>query len=93
MAINPAVSEIPNGSCKIRTSGGRSQPVNQGERPVNALRARGVESEVEDLTSGARVEVDPSQLNQLLLNLIQNALAAMDEVSRVAEGVLRELVR
>ena len=55
------------------------------------IRDRGVEAELEDRTGGARVEVDPGQINQLLLNLMQNALAAMDEVSR--PGLLRLVAR
>ena len=46
------------------------------------IRMRQVECKVEDLSRGAQVEVDPGQLNQLLLNLIQNALAAMDGIDR-----------
>ncbi len=41
------------------------------------IRDRGVECELEDRTGGERVKVDPSQINQLLLNLMQNALAAI----------------
>ena len=49
------------------------------------IRLRGVSCEVEDRSAGAMVEVDAGQINQLLLNLIQNALAAMAEVDRAGE--------
>jgi signal transduction histidine kinase len=41
------------------------------------IQGRGVQLDVEDRTGGARVRVDSSQMNQLLLNLAQNALAAL----------------
>ena len=34
---------------------------------------------VEDGSGGAKVRVDPGQMNQLLLNLVQNALAASED--------------
>ena len=37
---------------------------------------------VHDRTQGARVRVDPAQMNQLLLNLVQNALLAAEEADR-----------
>ena len=40
--------------------------------------AQGVAVEIEDLSEGARVRVDPAQLKQLLLNLLRNALDALD---------------
>ncbi len=46
------------------------------------LQRRGAEVEVEDRSGGARVRVDPGQLNQLLLNLAQNALNATEESGR-----------
>ena len=55
------------------------------------IRDRGVECELEDRTGGERVQVDPSQINQLLLNLMQNALAAMSESKR--QGLLRLVAR
>ena len=55
------------------------------------IRLRRVDCELEDHSSGVLVEVDPGQINQLLLNLIQNALAAMDEVDR--PGRLRLVAR
>jgi signal transduction histidine kinase len=53
------------------------------------LAARGVEVVVEDASAGGRVEVDPGQMNQLLLNLMQNALAATENSGRPARIVLR----
>jgi signal transduction histidine kinase len=46
------------------------------------IRRRGAQVEVEDRSGGARVKVDPAQINQLLLNLAQNALAATEESGR-----------
>ncbi len=43
---------------------------------------RGVEVEIEDRSGGAEVRVDGAQMTQLLLNLVQNALAAMEESPR-----------
>ncbi|HEY0782433.1 MAG TPA: HAMP domain-containing sensor histidine kinase, partial [Thermoanaerobaculia bacterium] len=43
---------------------------------------RGAAVNVTDRSGGARVRVDLSQLNQLLLNLVQNALAATEESGR-----------
>ena len=43
------------------------------------IRARGAQLRVEDRSGGARVRVDPGQMNQLLLNLVQNALAASED--------------
>ena len=40
------------------------------------FRARGAQLRVDDQSGGAKVRVDPGQINQLLLNLAQNALAA-----------------
>jgi len=37
---------------------------------------------VNDRSGGARVRVDPSQINQLLLNLVQNALLAAEDAGR-----------
>ncbi len=37
---------------------------------------------VEDRSGGARIAADPAQLNQLLLNLVQNAFAASEEAGR-----------
>jgi signal transduction histidine kinase len=46
------------------------------------IQRRGAKVEIEDRTGGARVRVDPGQLNQLLLNLAQNALNATEESGR-----------
>lgn len=43
---------------------------------------RKAQMEVEDRSGGARVKVDPSQMNQLLLNLAQNAFSAAEEAGR-----------
>ena len=43
------------------------------------IRARGAQLRVEDRSGGAKVRVDPGQMNQLLLNLVQNALAASED--------------
>jgi len=51
----------------------RCQEVLKGE-----LRARGAQLRVEDESGGAKVCVDPGQINQLLLNLVQNALASSE---------------
>lgn len=42
------------------------------------LEARGVTLEVEDLSGGVHVTVDPGQMRQLLLNLLHNSLAATE---------------
>lgn len=44
-------------------------------------RNRGVALEVEDRTGGAALRVDPAQIRQLLLNLTQNALTAVEEAA------------
>ncbi|MEA2691691.1 MAG: two-component system, NtrC family, sensor histidine kinase HydH [Acidobacteriota bacterium] len=46
------------------------------------LQRRRAVIEVEDRSGGARVRVDPGQMNQLLLNLAQNALNATEESGR-----------
>jgi signal transduction histidine kinase len=43
---------------------------------------RGVRLEVVDLTGGARLRADPTQLHQALLNLARNALTAAEEGAR-----------
>ncbi len=53
------------------------------------LSARGVDVRVQDLTGGAEVEVDPEQMKQLLLNLLQNAAAATEGSGRPRRIVLR----
>ncbi len=77
----------------------RPRPLELEEVPATALlvrvtevlageiRQRGAEVRIEDLSGGARVRVDRGQMNQLLINLLQNALAA------TAEAVGRPLVR
>jgi signal transduction histidine kinase len=46
------------------------------------IQRRQAKIEIEDRSGGARVRVDPGQLNQLLLNLAQNALNATEESGR-----------
>jgi signal transduction histidine kinase len=46
------------------------------------LERRGAQVEVQDRSGGARVRVDPGQMNQLLLNLAQNAINATEESGR-----------
>ncbi|HUG37409.1 MAG TPA: ATP-binding protein [Candidatus Limnocylindrales bacterium] len=46
------------------------------------LRSGAIEVSVADRTAGAEVEVDANQLRQLLLNLVQNGLAAAEEAGR-----------
>lgn len=46
------------------------------------IQKRGARVEVQDRSNGARVRIDPGQMNQLLLNLAQNALAAAEEARR-----------
>lgn len=58
----------------------RCQQVLAGE--LEALGARLV---VDDYSQGAQVRVDPGQMGQLLLNLVQNALAALEEKGRPLE--------
>lgn len=53
------------------------------------LARQGVLLGLEDDTDGGRVEVDPEQWNQLLLNLLQNAVAATEETGRRPEVGLR----
>ncbi|HEX9940596.1 MAG TPA: ATP-binding protein [Thermoanaerobaculia bacterium] len=46
------------------------------------IQKRGAVVEVKDQSGGARVRVDPAQMNQLLLNLARNAFAAAEEAGR-----------
>ena len=46
------------------------------------VQKRGARVEVEDLSGGARVRVDPAQIGQLLLNLARNAMDAAEEAGR-----------
>jgi signal transduction histidine kinase len=41
-----------------------------------------VQIEIEDKSGGARIRIDPAQMNQLLLNLAQNAFNAAEEAGR-----------
>jgi len=52
------------------------------------FRTRGVEVAVEDRSAGALAGVDPEQISQLLLNLVQNALAAVAGTGRRGRIVL-----
>jgi signal transduction histidine kinase len=62
-------------------------------RPLERLREvlageiqkRGARVEIEDRSGGARVRVDPAQMNQLLLNLAKNSFAAAEEAGRLPE--------
>ncbi len=58
---------------------------------ASELEARRARLEIEDRSAGARVRVDPAQMTQLLLNLIQNALAATEESGRPLVVQLRAL--
>lgn len=51
----------------------RCREVLEGE-----LRARGARLRIQDDSGGAKIRVDPGQMNQLLLNLVQNAVAASE---------------
>ncbi len=53
------------------------------------FRSRGARLRIEDRSRGATVRVDPAQMSQLLLNLVQNALAASEETGRSPEVALR----
>ncbi len=54
---------------------------------------RGARIAVEDSTRGARVRVDPAQLGQLFINLVQNGFAAAHEAGRPPRIELRALER
>ncbi len=59
-------------------------------RPLERLREvlageiekRGAQVAVEDRSNAARVRIDPAQIDQLLMNLAQNALAAAEDAGR-----------
>ncbi len=53
-----------------------------GELLAAEIQRREVKLEIEDRSGGARVRVDEAQMTQLLLNVAQNALAAMEESGR-----------
>jgi len=55
------------------------------------LEALGARLFIEDHSQGAQVRVDPGQMGQLLLNLVQNALASVEEKGRPFEVRLRAL--
>jgi signal transduction histidine kinase len=59
-------------------------------REVTAAQAaaRGAEVRIDDESNGARVNVDPEQIQQLLLNLIQNALTATEGTGKRPKVVL-----
>ncbi len=46
------------------------------------LRSAGIQVEIDDRTGGIPFQVDREQMNQLLLNLIDNAVAAMSDCER-----------
>ena len=46
------------------------------------LRSAGIPVEIDDRSGGAPLQVDREQMNQLLLNLIDNAVAAMSDCDR-----------
>jgi signal transduction histidine kinase len=46
------------------------------------IQKRQVQVEIEDRSGGARIRIDPAQMNQLLLNLAQNAFNAAEEARR-----------
>ncbi|HEX2643561.1 MAG TPA: ATP-binding protein, partial [Thermoanaerobaculia bacterium] len=46
------------------------------------IRKRGAQVELDDRSAGARVRVDLGQMNQLFLNLVQNALVATEDSGR-----------
>lgn len=46
------------------------------------IQKRGAQVEIEDRSGGARIRIDPPQMNQLLLNLAQNAFNAVEEAGR-----------
>lgn len=50
---------------------------------------QGVLLKIEDATEGGSIDVDPEQWNQLLLNLLQNAVAATEETGRRPKVSLR----
>ena len=53
------------------------------------IEARGAMVEIEDRSGGARVRVDREQINQLLINLTQNALAASADAPAAVRLVAR----
>jgi signal transduction histidine kinase len=53
------------------------------------VQAAGAEIEIEERSHGARVRVDRHQIDQLLLNLVRNALAAPEETPAIRLTALR----
>ena len=62
--------------------------VSAGEQLVSEANSQRAALEVEDRSGGATVQVDAGQMRQLLLNLIQNAFAAVEGADRPARVVL-----
>lgn len=54
---------------------------------------RGARIAIEDATNDARVRVDPAQLGQLFINLVQNGMAAAHEAGRPPRVTLGALTR
>ena len=54
---------------------------------------RGARLAIDDATGGARVRVDPAQMGQLFINLVQNGMAAAHEAGRPPRIQLRALSR
>jgi signal transduction histidine kinase len=54
---------------------------------------RGARIAIEDAAGGVRVRVDPAQLGQLFINLVQNSMAAAHEAGRPPRVTLRALTR
>jgi signal transduction histidine kinase len=52
------------------------------EMLAGEIQKRGAAVRVDDRSGGARIKVDPAQMNQLLLNLAQNAFAAAEQAGR-----------
>jgi signal transduction histidine kinase len=55
------------------------------ELMAEELRSLGARLSIEDRSDGGCVEVDPGQISQLLLNLVHNALLAIEESGREPE--------
>jgi signal transduction histidine kinase len=49
------------------------------------IQRRGAKVEIEDRAGGARLRVDAGQISQLLLNLVRNAFAAVEEAGRLPQ--------
>ena len=55
------------------------------ELMAEELRSLGARLSIVDRSGGSRIEVDPGQMSQLLLNLVHNALLATEESGREPE--------